>query len=129
MLAMAVDAQQLLVDVQRDIDDGKRHDARLLADELTQVAHEATDLIGALPEWPDGQPAVVAIAGLMDLGARAGAEYHAWFANRKQAALRHARQLRTENGGQVPEANADLAELAAAGLGCGDTPLELEAPD
>jgi hypothetical protein len=71
---------------------------------------------------------VVAIAGLMDLGERAGTEYHAWFANGKKAALRRARALRLENGAQVPGANAGLARLANAGLTCPDVPLVLEAP-
>jgi hypothetical protein len=128
MFSQAVDAQQLLVDVQLDIDDGKRRDARLLADELIQSAGAATDAIGALPVWPGGQPAVVGIAGLMDLASRAGTEYHSWFADRKQAALGRAGALRTENGGQVAAVNTDLARLAALGLSCGEVALELEAP-
>jgi hypothetical protein len=128
MFAQAVDAQQLLVDVQLDIDDGKNRDARLLADELIQSAGSATDAITTLPEWPGGQPAVVGIAGLMDLASRAGTEYHSWFADRKRAALGRATSLRAENGGDVPAVNTDLAALADQGLTCGDTKLELEAP-
>ncbi|MEP7379732.1 MAG: hypothetical protein ABI725_09260 [Chloroflexota bacterium] len=129
MFSQAVDAQQLLVDVQLDIDDGKNHDARLLVDELIQSAGAATDAIATLPDWPDGQPVVVGIAGLMDLASRAGTEYHAWFARGKRAALGRAADLRTENGGQVPEANTHLAALADQGLACQDTPLVLEAPE
>ena len=129
MFVKAVDAQQLLVDVELDIQDGNNHDARLLADELTQSANSATDLVGTLPEWPDADLAVGAMAGLMDLGSRAGAEYHAWFADGKRAALGRARDLRNQNGGQVPEANTDLAALAGKGLTCQDTPLVLEAPE
>ncbi len=129
MFSQAVDAQQLLVDVQLDIDDGNNHDARLLTEELIQSAGAATDAIVALPDWPDGQPAVVGIAGLMDLAARAGAEYHSWFADRKRAALGRATNLRTENGGQAAAVNNDLAELADQDLSCQDTPLVLEAPE
>ena len=128
MFSQAVDAQQLLVDVQLDIADGKNHDARLLADELVTAANGATATIGTLPVWPDAQSAVAAIGGLMDLGAQAGTEYHAWFADGKQAALRRARDLRTQNGGQVPNANTLLAALADKGLVCPDTPLALEGP-
>jgi hypothetical protein len=128
MFSQAVDAQQLLVDVQRDIDDGNNHDARLLADELTQTANDATTQIGALPAWSDAQDALTGIAALMDLGAQAGTQYHTWFANGKRAALRQARALRTQNGGDVPATNTQLAALAEMGLTCPDTPLVLEAP-
>jgi hypothetical protein len=128
MFAGAVDAQQLLVDVERALEEGANRDARLLADELIQSADGTVESINALPEWPDATATLVAIAGLMDLGERAGAEYHAWFANRKTAALRRARDLRRENGTQVPGANEGLAELAGAGLSCPDLPLVLEAP-
>jgi hypothetical protein len=128
MFVQAVDAQQLLVDVERALDEGANRDARLLADELIVSAGGATDAIAALPEWSDATATVVAIAGLMDLGERAGEEYHAWFANGKRAALRRARDLRQENGTQVPAANEGLAEVAGAGLACPDWPLVLEAP-
>ena len=128
MFGQAVDAQQLLVDVQLDIADGNNHDARLLTDELVTAANGATAAITALPEWPDAQSAVAAVGGLMDLGTQAGAEYHSWFADGKQAALRRARDLRTQNGGQVAGANTLLAALAKKGLACPDTPLELEGP-
>ncbi|HUP83478.1 MAG TPA: hypothetical protein VM284_04730 [Candidatus Limnocylindria bacterium] len=128
MFRQAVDAQQLLVDVERAMDEGDDHDARLLADELTQSANGAEDAIATLPEWSGATPTLVSIAGLMDLGSRAGTEYHAWFADGKRVALRRARDLRTENGTQVPSANVGLEHLADAGLACQDTPLVLEAP-
>ena len=128
MFSQAVDAQQLLVDVERAMADGDNHDARLLADELTQSATGAEDAIAAMPEWSDAMTTLIAIAGLMDLGSRAGIEYHAWFADGKRAALRRARDLRTENGTQVPGANQGLADLAEAGLACQIMPLVLEAP-
>ena len=128
MFEQAVIAQQLLVDVERAMAEGDNHDARLLADELVQVATDTTDLIGGLVDWSPAQGAVAGIAGLMDLGARAGTEYHSWFADDRRAALRRARDLRTENGTQVPTTNTELADLADLGLTCPDTPLVLEAP-
>lgn len=128
MFVQAVDAQQLLVDVERALEEGANRDARLLADELIQSAGGAVDAIATLPEWADATATVVAIAGMMDLGERAGTEYHAWFAKDKQAALRRARDLRLENGIQVPAANDGLTDLATAGLTCQDVPLVLEAP-
>lgn len=128
MFRQAVDAQQLVVDVERALAEGANRDARLLAGELIVSADTAVDVIAALPVWSGATATVVAIAGLMDLGARSGTEYQAWFANGKNAALRRARDLRTENGTQVPAANAGLAGLADAGLTCQDVPLVLEAP-
>lgn len=128
MFTQAADAQQLLVDVQLDIDDGNNHNARLLADELTQTANATTDQIGTLANWADAQATVVAIAGLMDLGSRAALSYHSWFADGKRAALRQAKSLRSANGDQVPDANTDLAALASLGLTCPGTQLSLEAP-
>ena len=128
MFEQAVIAQQLLVDVERAMAEGDNHDARLLADELVQVATDTTDLIGGLVDWSPAQGAVAGIAGLMDLGARAGTEYHSWFADDRRAALRRARDLRTENGTQVPTTNTELTDLADLGLTCPNTPLVLEAP-
>ena len=128
MFAQALDAQQLLVDVERALDEGDNRDARLLADELIVSANGAADSIAALPQWSGAGATVIAIAGLMDLGERAGAEYHAWFANGRKAALRRARDLRIENGTLVPDVNTSLARLANSGLACQDLPLVLEAP-
>jgi hypothetical protein len=128
MFAQAVDAQQLIVDIERALAEGDNHDARLLADELVQSADAAESAITALPSWSEATGTLVAIAGLMDLGKRAGTEYHAWFKDSKKAALRRARELRLENGSQVPGANTGLANLADAGLACQDLPLVLEAP-
>jgi hypothetical protein len=128
MFAQAVDAQQLLVDTQLDINDGDNHDAHLLAVELTDSANGATQAIATLPSWPDAQNAVTAIGGLMDLASQAGLAYQSWFTDGKRTSLVRAKGLRTQNGGQVPDANTDLAALAGVGLTCPDTPLVLEAP-
>ncbi len=128
MFVHAVDAQQLLVDVQLDIRDGNNKDAKALAAELVQAANAAHDAAGAIPNWSDGFTTLVAVADLMDLAARAGTEYQAWFANGKDAALRRAKDLRSQNGAAVPQANTDLTALAGKGITCQDTPLVLEAP-
>lgn len=128
MFDEAIIAQQLVVDVERAMAEGNTHDARLLADELTLTADHATELLGALPSWPQAESAVVGIAVLMDLGSRAGTEYHSWFNDGKRAALRRARALRGENGSKVPVVNEDLQALADAGLTCPGTSLSLESP-
>lgn len=128
MFVQAVDAQQLLVDVQKDIQDGNNKDAKRLANELTAAANSAHDAAGAIPNWSDGFATLVAVADLMDLAGRAGTEYQAWFSDGKQAALRRAKDLRSQNRAAVPQANTDLSELAAKGINCQDTPLVLEGP-
>lgn len=128
MFTDAVIAQQLVVDVERAMDEDNTHDARLLADELSAEAAHTTELLTALTPWPDAETASVGIAALMDLGGRAAAEYHTFFAEDKRAALRRARALRTENGAEVPGVNEELAALAEVGLSCPGNPLELEAP-
>jgi hypothetical protein len=124
----AVVAQQLVVDIERAMDEGDSRDARLLADELVAEAAFTTELLTGLSPWPDAESASVGLAALMDLGGRAGAEYHTFFTQDKRPALRRARALRDENGAEVPDVNQDLAALAEVGLTCAGTPLELEAP-
>lgn len=128
VFAQALDAQQLLVDTQLDINDSDNHDAHLLADELTTSANGATEAIATLPDWADAQSALSGIGSLMDLASRAGIEYQAWFTDGKRAALTQAKSLRNQNGGQVAAVNTDLAALAAKGLTCPDTTLVLESP-
>ena len=128
MFTQAVDAQQLLVDVQKDIADGNDHDAQLLADELVQSANGSRDAVGSIADWSDGNAAVVAVAGLMDLASRSGTEYQAWFTDGKSGSLRRAKDLRLQNGAAVPDVNTSLAALTDTGLSCQNTPLVLEAP-
>jgi hypothetical protein len=128
MFGQAVDTQQLLVDVQLDIQDGNNKDAKQLANELLQSANATRSAIDSMPVWSDGFTTLVAVADLMDLASRAGTEYHSWFADGRQAALRRAKDLRKQNGAAVPDANTLLAGLADKGITCQGTPLQLEAP-
>jgi len=128
MFSDAIIAQQLIVDVERALDEDNRHDARLLADELTLTATHVTELLAELPDWSTAADADAGIATLMDLGARAGREYHDYFANDKRAALRRARHLRRQNADQVPPINDELEALADRGLACPGANLVLESP-
>ncbi|MEP7158488.1 MAG: hypothetical protein ABI797_03600 [Chloroflexota bacterium] len=128
MFTDAVIAQQLVVDVERALDEDNTRDARLLADELSAVAAHTSELLLALTPWPDAETTSVGIAALMDLGGRAAAEYQTFFAKDRRPALRRARALRQENGAGVPDVNEELAALADMGLTCPGNPLELEAP-
>jgi hypothetical protein len=128
MFNEAVIAQQLVVDVERAMDEGNNQDARLLADELVLEATAATELLTGMTPWADAESASVGIAALMDLAGRAGNEYHAWFEKGKRSDLRQARALRRENGNEVPAVNSDLEALAEVGLSCPGNELVLEAP-
>jgi hypothetical protein len=128
MFNEAVIAQQLVVDIERALDEGNRHDARLLADELIATANNATELLVALPAWPEADETGTAIAALMDLATQTGNEYHDYFTNDKRAALRRARDLRRQDADQVPPTNEQLGALAELGLACPGTDLLLESP-
>jgi hypothetical protein len=128
MFGEAVIAQQLIVDVQRALDEGSTRDAKGLAHELSDTATHAAQLLEALPAWAAGQAATVAIATLLNFGSRAGDAYSSYFAHGAASDLRQARNLRRQDGNSVPIANDELAQLAAAGLRCGDTALQLESP-
>jgi hypothetical protein len=128
MFNEAVVAQQLIVDIERAMDEDNNRDARLLADELSAEAAYTTELLTGLSPWPDAESVSVGIAALMDLGGRAAGEYHTFFAQDKRPALRRARALRDENGAQVPDVNDELQALADIGLSCPGNPLVLEAP-
>lgn len=128
MLGEAVIAQELVVDVARAIDEGADRDARQLARELNEAASYASTLSEALPEWDGGQDALIEIAALMDLDARAGTAYQSFLTDGSRAALRRARNLRGEIETGVPRANAQLGLLVEMGMSCPGGTLVLESP-
>ncbi len=128
MFAEARIAQELIVDIERALDEGATRDARGLARELRQVAQNATVLIDEIPTWDEAAEALLGVATLLDLGDRAAAEYDVYLAEDLRAALRRARGLRRDNGDAVPETNRALDALVEAGLACPDGPLTLESP-
>ncbi len=128
MLGEAVIAQELVVDVARAIDEGADRDARQLARELNETASYASTLSEALPEWDGGQDALLEIAALMDLDARAGTAYQSFLTDGSHAALRRARNLRAEIETGVPRANQQLSLLVELGMSCPGGTLVLESP-
>jgi hypothetical protein len=121
-------AQELVVDIERAIDDDARREALGLARELVLVAGGATQLLADVPDWAASDDAVASLTGLMDLGGRAAAEYERYLDDGPRRALRRARNLRRENADAVPVVNEQLQPLADAGLACPGTPLEVESP-
>jgi hypothetical protein len=128
VLADAVDAQELVIDVERALEEEDFRDARLLARDLRNVTEDAIGLLADLPDWDEGADAVLEIATLIDFGSRAGIEYGEYFAEPEQqrGALRRARELRNQLKRATPAANEELAALGDLGIDCGDVPLQLE---
>lgn len=128
MFANAIDAQQLIVDVERALSDNARKDAKGLARDLNDSATQATDQIAALPAWSTADQALAEVGKLMDYGTRAAAQYTKYFKDGTKSALRQARSLRRKDGAEVPAANSALTVLADAGLVCPGHALQLESP-
>lgn len=128
MFDNAVNAQQVIVDVERAISAKATKDAKGLARDLTDLSTKATQQIDAMPDWAPGSQALSDIGGLMDYGTQAAAKYTNYFQNGKSATLKKARQLRRQNAAAVPATNSDLALLAATGLVCPKHALQLESP-
>ncbi len=128
MLGEAVIAQELVVDVERAMDEGANRDARQLARELGETALGAATLLEALPDWDGGQDALLELGALLDLDSRAGPEYESYLVDGKRGALRRARDLRREIETSVPRANEQLDLLTEMGMSCPDTTLVLESP-
>jgi hypothetical protein len=124
----AIIVQELVVDVERAMEEGDVRDARGLARDLTATASGALALSQQVPEWQGGAQAVGAIATLADLGARMGPEYEQYLTDESRAALRRARNLRGDNRRAVPAANDELDSLTLGGVSCPGVELRLESP-
>ena len=121
-------ALELVVDIERAMNEDAQGDALGLARELTVVASGAGQMLADVPDWETGDQVVAGLTALMDLGARAGAEYETYLDNDRRRVLRRARALRREIADAVPPVNEQLQALANVGLACPGTELELESP-
>jgi hypothetical protein len=128
MFDNAVNAQQVIVDVERAITAKATKDAKGLAGDLTTLSTKATQQIDAMPDWAPSSQALSDIGGLMDYGTQAAAKYTKYFQNDNSATLKKARQLRRQDAAAVPATNSDLALLAETGLVCPKHALQLESP-
>lgn len=128
VFADAAVAQELVIDIERALDEANVKDAKGLARELRDTTADGTTLLADLPDWDQAQDAALEIATLIDLGGRAGTEYGTFFTDDSRSALRRARALRKEIENETPAANAALAGLADLGIECEGFPLVLETP-
>lgn len=127
-LTDVVISQELVVDIERAIDEEAMRDARGLARELTPTAITASASIEDIPAWDDDDELLTEIAALMTLNALMGEEYETYLRDDARGALRRARSLRRENEAAVPGVNTELESLADAELSCPGVALELESP-
>jgi hypothetical protein len=128
VFADVVVAQELVIDIERALDEENLKDAKGLARELRDTTADATTLMADLPHWDPATDVTAKIATLIDLGGRAAAEYGTFFTDESRSALRRARALRKDIENATPAANEALAGLANLGIECEGFPLVLEKP-
>lgn len=128
LFAEVVVAQELVVDIERALDEDAMDDAEGLARELRQTAGRGEELIATVGPWAPSDVATAAIATLLDLDGRAGSQYLRFLTENRRPALARARELRADISQAVLTANAGLAELDVRGLTCPGHELGLETP-
>jgi hypothetical protein len=126
VLADAVIAQELVIDIERALNEEAVRDARGLARELTDITADATGILAQMPAWDTGADATAKLAALIDLDTKAAEQYGLAFQEQSDNALRRARGFRRDVGRQTPDVNAALAALSQQGISCDPTPMQLE---
>ena len=117
--------QELVIDIERAIDEENAKDAKGLARDLRNISEDATGLMEGLPEWEDGADAKEKVTSLLDLYVKAANEYLAFY-NEEGGTLRRARGFRRQIARATPAANDTFAELETLGITCDDQPLIIE---
>jgi hypothetical protein len=125
VMADAVVAQELVIDIERALDEEAFRDARGLASDLRDVTQDASGLLADLPPWDPASAATQRIAAQIDLASKAGEQYGTAFAEQSSTALHRARSLRRDIARETPATNEALAGLAQLGIGC-EGPMQLE---
>jgi hypothetical protein len=117
--------QELVVDIQRAIDEENPRDAKGLARDLRDITADGVALMEGLAEWEDAADATRQVTTMLDLHGRAATEYLAYF-NEETTTLRRARNLRRQISRATPAANEVFAELETLGIACDEQPLKIE---
>jgi hypothetical protein len=121
-------AQELVVDIERALEEDEREDALALARELQGTAAAASQLIEDVEQWEPAQETLVETATLLDLATRIGRHYARGLERNRRPAFARAREVADEMRPTVERANEALEELAELGLRCSDNELVLESP-
>ncbi len=124
--ADATVAHQLVIDVERAIQDSAPDDARALSHELTQTAALAGDEVDRLRTWDPAADVKDDLAALLVMDADVGESYSAYFKDGRKSDLKAARQTRKQVRKAIAPANEHLAALTEIGVSCPGSSLELE---
>ncbi len=117
--------QELVIDIERAIDEENPKDAKGLARDLREITADGVSLMEGLPAWEDAADATAQVAALLDLYGTAATEYLAYF-NEETGTLRRARNVRRQISRATDGANETFAELETLGIECTDQPLVIE---
>jgi hypothetical protein len=119
-------AHELIIDIERAIDDDNKDDAAGLANDLAQTAPIATSEVTRMTDWAPAAELKTALTNLLDLDTQAATSYQSYFNDDVRSGLRAARQLRNQVGKQVAPINEQLQLLTEMGLSCPGGGLSLE---
>src|SRR6187397_3112846 len=117
--------QELVIDIERAIEEENPKDAKGLARDLREITADGVGLMEGLPAWEDAADATAQVAALLDLYGTAATEYLAYF-NEETGTLRRARNVRRQISRSTDGANEKFAELETLGIECTDQPLVIE---
>ena len=125
-LTDTVVAHELVIDIQRALDDDAREDAVGLTTELAETLPVATAAVGRIRDWEPAAAVKADLTAMLLLHAEVATAYQAFFDEGGRPLNRAARQARNAVGRAVPAANQNLETLADLGLTCPGTSLVLE---
>jgi hypothetical protein len=126
-LTDTVVTHELVIDIQRALDDDARDDAIGLTAELAETLPIATAAVGRIRDWEPAAAVKADLTALLLLHGEVATAYQAWFDEGGRPLNRAARQARSAVERAVPAANENLEALADLGLTCPGTNLVLEA--
>jgi hypothetical protein len=125
ILADAVVAQELVIDIERALNEEDVRDARGLTRELRDITADATERLAQVPAWDTGAAVIERLGVMIDLGTKAAEQYAITFDQQSESALRKARGFRRDIGRETPATNEALTSIASVGIAC-DGPMQLE---
>ena len=125
ILADAVVAQELVIDIERALNEDEVRDARGLTRELAEITADATGRLTQVPAWDAGAEAIQRLGVMIDLGTKVAEQYAITFDQRSESALRKAHGFRRDLGRETPATNEALTRIANVGISC-DGAMQLE---
>jgi hypothetical protein len=126
ILADAVVAQELVIDIERALNEEALRDARGLTGELRDITADAIGLLNQVPAWDTGADVIQRLSVMVDLGSKAAEQYDIAFDQQSSSALRRARGFRRDIGHETQATNEALTNIANVGIACEGTKMQLE---